>query len=79
MRPVWALVAVGRAGLRHVVIRHGAKLNLPAGADWTHAWSGVKFAGGQRIVVDAPLEQIPVFVRGGNMDIVNCFSNLYAA
>lgn len=36
---------------------------LPAGAEWTHAFSGAVVTGGQRISVDAPLEQIPLFVR----------------
>ncbi len=38
---------------------------LPAGAEWTHAFSGAVVTGGQRISVDAPLEQIPLFVRNG--------------
>jgi alpha-D-xyloside xylohydrolase len=36
---------------------------LPAGAEWTHAFSGAVVTGGQRISVDAPLDQIPLFVR----------------
>lgn len=38
---------------------------LPAGAEWRHAFSGAVVTGGQRISVDAPLEQIPLFVRDG--------------
>ena len=38
---------------------------LPEGAAWVDAWSGDEFAGGQVILVDAPLERIPVFVRAG--------------
>lgn len=38
---------------------------LPAGAQWTHAFSGETWEGGQRITVDAPLEQIPLFLRDG--------------
>ncbi|MFM9329284.1 TIM-barrel domain-containing protein [Paenibacillus mesotrionivorans] len=38
---------------------------LPAGAEWTHAFSGAVVTGGQWISVDAPLEQIPLFVRNG--------------
>ena len=37
---------------------------LPAGTDWSDAWTGTRLAGGQRIVADAPLEHIPVYVRG---------------
>lgn len=50
---------------------------LPAGAEWLDAWTGAKFAGGQRIVADAPLEQIPVYVRGENAELVEHFSGLY--
>jgi alpha-D-xyloside xylohydrolase len=38
---------------------------LPAGADWTEAWNGQKFVGGQRVAVEAPIERIPVFLRNG--------------
>ena len=38
---------------------------LPAGAEWTHAFDGAVVSGGQRISVDAPLEQIPLFVLNG--------------
>lgn len=38
---------------------------LPAGSGWINAWSGVRFAGGQSIQADAPVEHIPVFVRAG--------------
>ncbi|MCA9236201.1 MAG: hypothetical protein KDA44_12070 [Planctomycetales bacterium] len=36
---------------------------LPAGAEWTDAWTGATCAGGQRVEAAAPLEQIPLFVR----------------
>jgi len=39
------------------------ELYLPAGTTWTDAWSGQTFEGGQRIVADAPLERIPVYLR----------------
>jgi alpha-D-xyloside xylohydrolase len=38
---------------------------LPAGAEWTNAWTGAAHEGGQVIEVDAPLEQIPLFLRDG--------------
>lgn len=37
---------------------------LPAGTNWTDAWSGRTFDGGQRLVATAPLERIPLYVRG---------------
>ena len=36
---------------------------LPAGAKWTNAWTKESYEGGQRIEVDAPIEQIPLFTR----------------
>ncbi|MCB0025789.1 MAG: hypothetical protein KDD91_22305, partial [Caldilinea sp.] len=38
---------------------------LPAGAQWTNAWSGEVLAGGQTVTVDAPLQTIPLFLRDG--------------
>jgi alpha-D-xyloside xylohydrolase len=40
---------------------------LPAGADWYNYWTNQKFAGGQTVKVDAPIDTIPVFVRAGSI------------
>ena len=40
---------------------------LPAGADWYDFHTGSFYAGGQEIVVSAPLECIPLFVPEGGM------------
>ena len=48
---------VTEAGCRSVSVY------LPAGADWTNAWTGQRFQGGQTVTVDAPLEQIPLFTK----------------
>jgi alpha-D-xyloside xylohydrolase len=48
------------------VLEAGARrreVYLPAGARWTHAWTGTEHAGGTVIVEDAPLSQIPVYLR----------------
>ncbi len=37
---------------------------LPAG-NWVDYWTGASLSGGRTILVDAPLETIPVFVRAG--------------
>jgi alpha-D-xyloside xylohydrolase len=39
---------------------------LPKG-DWYDFWTGAKCAGGRSIDVQEPLEQIPVFVKGGTL------------
>ncbi len=36
---------------------------LPAGVRWRHAWTGTVVAGGETVEVDAPLSEIPVFIR----------------
>jgi alpha-D-xyloside xylohydrolase len=40
------------------------KVYLPAGTTWRNAWTDETHAGGQWIEVAAPLEQIPLFLRG---------------
>ena len=37
---------------------------LPAG-DWINYWSGERLSGRQTIIVDAPLNRVPLFVRAG--------------
>ena len=36
---------------------------LPAGHDWTEAYTGRIFNGGQTVQAEAPLDIIPVFLR----------------
>lgn len=40
---------------------------LPAGADWYNFWTNERVHGGQRIMVAAPIETIPAFVRAGSI------------
>jgi alpha-D-xyloside xylohydrolase len=40
---------------------------LPAGADWYNFWTNKYVHGGQRIIVEAPIETIPLFVRAGSI------------
>lgn len=50
------------------VVTMGARersVYLPAGQEWESVWSGVCYAGGQCHTVEAPLEQIPLFVARG--------------
>ena len=50
------------------VLESGAvtrRIYLPAGTGWRNVWTGEVLQGGQELVVDAPLEQIPIFVRDG--------------
>ncbi len=50
------------------VLEGGAKTRevyLPAGTKWVNAWTNEVFAGQQTLVVDTPLDQIPLFFREG--------------
>jgi alpha-D-xyloside xylohydrolase len=38
---------------------------LPRGVTWTDAWTGACQEGGRKILVKAPLDRIPVFIRSG--------------
>lgn len=40
---------------------------LPAGCDWFNFWTNERVHGGQRIIVPAPIETIPIFVRAGSI------------
>ena len=52
---------------------------LPAGTDWTDAWTGKKYKGGKTVKADAPIEHIPVYIRGENPKLMKHFTNLYDA
>jgi alpha-D-xyloside xylohydrolase len=50
------------------VLHQGARTRrvyLPAGAQWTNAWTGTVTPGGGELVVEAPLPEIPLFRRDG--------------
>lgn len=49
---------------------------LPARTSWTDAWTGKEYAGGQVIKADAPLEHIPVFIRGHKPELLELFRTL---
>ncbi len=36
---------------------------LPVGVDWINIWSNEKFKGGQKVLIEAPIEEIPLFVK----------------
>lgn len=43
------------------------RVYLPAGTDWYDFWTGCRYAGGEEIPADAPLDVIPLFVRAGSI------------
>jgi alpha-D-xyloside xylohydrolase len=40
---------------------------LPKTTDWYDFWTGKRFAGGQQVTVEAPLDKIPLFVKAGSI------------
>ena len=38
---------------------------LPAGSKWNDAWNGREYQGGQTITVEAPVDEIPLFLKDG--------------
>ncbi len=47
---------------------------LPAGAQWTNPWTGRQHTGGGMVGAEAPLERIPVFLRGTDNPLEEVFS-----
>lgn len=45
--------------------RRSRKVYLPKGDTWIDWWSGARHEGGKWIVVDAPLDRLPLLVRAG--------------
>lgn len=38
---------------------------LPMGSDWFNYWTNEKLSGGQTVTTDAPVDQIPLYIKGG--------------
>ena len=43
------------------------RVYLPAGTDWYNYWTNERVSGGRTIIVAAPIDRIPVFVRAGSI------------
>jgi len=50
---------------------------LPAGVEWTDAWTGARVPGGVVVTADAPLERIPIFLRDGARLDIGVFTDEY--
>ncbi|HEY6123715.1 MAG TPA: TIM-barrel domain-containing protein, partial [Steroidobacteraceae bacterium] len=60
----------GKAFLVAPVYEHKARTRdvyLPAGAEWYDFHTGVKSAGGQNLLAEAPLSRMPLYVRAGSI------------
>jgi alpha-D-xyloside xylohydrolase len=50
------------------VLEQGARsrpVYLPSGAQWTDAWTGATVPSGAEVTAEAPLDQVPLFLRDG--------------
>ena len=47
--------------------RTSREVYLPAGTDWYNFWTNERVRGGQRIMVSAPIDTLPIFVRAGSI------------
>lgn len=59
-------------------LKRKRRVYLPRGLPWINAWTGQLYEGGRTIVASAPLEWIPVYLRGPEPDIeLKTFDDLY--
>jgi alpha-glucosidase/alpha-D-xyloside xylohydrolase len=59
--PAFLVAPVTEQGAMHRTVY------LPAGSDWYNYWTNERLHGGQTIVVDAPIDILPLFVRAGSI------------
>ena len=59
--PAFLVAPVTEQGATHRTVY------LPAGCDWYDYWTNERLHGGQSIVVDAPIDTLPLFVRAGSI------------
>lgn len=62
------------APITHYQLRQ-RNVYLPAGTEWTDAWTGKVLPGGQTIEASAPIEHIPVYLRGNQPELLKAFAN----
>ena len=49
---------------------------LPDRTEWTDAWTGNKLSGGETVQADAPIDHIPVYIRGSKPELLKLFTGL---
>jgi alpha-D-xyloside xylohydrolase len=59
--PAFLVAPVTEQGATHRTVY------LPVGCDWYNYWTNERLHGGQSIVVDAPIDTLPLFVRAGSI------------
>jgi alpha-glucosidase/alpha-D-xyloside xylohydrolase len=59
--PAFLVAPVTEQGATHRTVY------LPAGCDWYNYWTSERLRGGQAIVVDSPIDTLPLFVKAGSI------------
>ncbi|MGH9344746.1 MAG: DUF5110 domain-containing protein [Terriglobia bacterium] len=59
--PAFLVAPVTEQGATH------RRVYLPAGCDWYNYWTNERMHGGRTVVVDAPIDTLPLFVRAGSI------------
>ena len=59
--PTFLVAPVTEQGATHRTVY------LPAGCDWYNYWTNERLHGGQTIVVNAPIDTLPLFVKAGSI------------
>ncbi|HEY1803387.1 MAG TPA: TIM-barrel domain-containing protein, partial [Terracidiphilus sp.] len=59
--PAFLVAPVTEQGATHRTVY------LPAGCDWYNYWTNERLHGGQTILVDAPIDTLPLFVKAGSI------------
>ena len=59
--PAFLVAPVTEQGATHRMVY------LPAGSDWYNYWTNERLHGGQSILVDAPIDTLPLFVKAGSI------------
>ena len=60
------------------IVEYGTRereVYLPSGVDWTDVWTGRRIPGGEALCTPAPIEHIPIFIRGENSDLLRCITD----
>lgn len=67
VKPVTRPMYYNEQGQPMSAVHDSVDVYLPSGAEWFDFWSGEQHFGGQKIVVSAPLDHAPLFVRAGSI------------
>jgi len=67
MRLFWKTPGIFAEEQRHESKKRVREVYLPANTVWHDFWTGKTFKGRTRITVDAPIDKIPLLIKGGSI------------